>query len=394
MTKTPMLLLALSLAACSKREAAPPPSAEASLTDVTASPNRIVKAAGATVKLTHSSVTPLVRATGVVTVDPRSVNTISSRFDGRIERLALHYNFQPIGTGAEILAIYSPAILAEQERLIALTRGNAQASELAEAAKQKLANLGLTDAQIARIVSSRQPINPLPVYSPYGGHIHDVVSRTTSTKMNASGGDGMASMIGGTSSTSAAPSDYATNLASSELSLKEGMYVRAGQALVSVYDASRVWIALNIPRSEAALVHHGDAVTIRPETDREHPITAKIDYIEPILDASSSSLRARVYLEGVSHESSLKIGALVDAMIEPSAVDGAWLPKSAVVSLGKRDVVFVKRDGRFAAVEIRTGIATDSLVQISSGVDDSDEVALEAHYFVDSDSFIRTEAAQ
>lgn len=387
--------LLLFAASCGKKgDAVVPPSAEASLEGVTGSPNRVVIDRATTTQLVHRKVTPVVGATGLVTIDPRSLSTISARFDGRIERLYLHYNFQPVRKGDRIMDIYSPQILAEQKRLISLLGREGSDAELVNASKRNLLNLGLTEDQIGDIVSTGKPINPLPIYSLFSGHIHDVESRVSSAQASPSMSAMPSVSSGASTAQRAAASDYATNLASSEISLKEGAYVKTAQALVAVYDGSRAWVILNIARSDAALVQRGDAVTIRPESDRDHPIMAKIDYIEPVLDPASSTLRARVYLSGIMHESSLKIGALVDATITSAAQVGAWLPRSAVVRLGKRDIVFVLHDGRFSATQVQVGVRTDSLVQVRSGIDDTTHVALEAHYFVDSDSFIRTGVAQ
>ena len=41
-------------------------------------------------------ITPVLNATGVMSYDPSSLNTISARFSGRIEKLYLRFNFQKI----------------------------------------------------------------------------------------------------------------------------------------------------------------------------------------------------------------------------------------------------------------------------------------------------------
>jgi Cu(I)/Ag(I) efflux system membrane fusion protein len=51
-------------------------------------------------------------------------------------------------------------------------------------------------------------------------------------------------------------------------------------------------------------------------------------------------------------------------------------------------VVFLKRLGGFMAHKITTGIRTDKLIQVISGISEKDTVAVNAHYLTDSESFI------
>ncbi|MBI3235603.1 MAG: efflux RND transporter periplasmic adaptor subunit, partial [Bacteroidetes bacterium] len=69
---------------------------------------------------------------------------------------------------------------------------------------------------------------------------------------------------------------------------------------------------------------------------------------------------------------------------------GTWLPRNAIVTLGKNQIVFIKTDDHFITRTIQTGIATDSLVQIIGGLNGNELVAANAQYMVDSESFIKT----
>jgi len=68
------------------------------------------------------------------------------------------------------------------------------------------------------------------------------------------------------------------------------------------------------------------------------------------------------------------------------------LPRNAVVNLGQKQIVFLKTENYFTTRTIQTGMVTDSLVQILSGLKDNEQVAANAQYMVDSESFIQTEA--
>jgi Cu(I)/Ag(I) efflux system membrane fusion protein len=112
--------------------------------------------------------------------------------------------------------------------------------------------------------------------------------------------------------------------------------------------------------------------------------------MEPVAGQNASTIKARVYLQN-KEDLHLKIGALLSAKITSSEITGLWLPRNAVVNLGQKQIVFIKTEKHFKTKIIQTGITTDSLVQIISGLTGDESVAANAQFMVDSESFIQTE---
>jgi Cu(I)/Ag(I) efflux system membrane fusion protein len=227
--------------------------------------------------------------------------------------------------------------------------------------------LGLTTEQLNHIETTKQPINPLPVFSPYSGHIHDIgISNgvASSSSMNNGMGSGM-------SSSATTPSQVQIeNLPSSQtaaLTIKEGMYLESGQPIFAVYNTNQVWAILNIFPQDAALIKVGDKVSITAETNPTNVISSTISYIEPVAGQNASAIKARVYLLNAENLH-LKIGTLLSAKITSTEIKGMWLPRNAVVNLGQKQIVFLKMENHFITKTIQTGIVTDSLVQIISGL--------------------------
>jgi membrane fusion protein, copper/silver efflux system len=327
----------------------------------------------------HKSIKPIINATGLISYDPSSLNTISARFSGRIEKLYVRFNFQDVHKGQRIMDIYSPDILTEQQNLIYLI-SNSKDKELINSSEQKLLLLGLINSQIKQVLSTHQPINPLPIYSLYEGHIHDI----------GIGGNVSSSSMGGGMNATAPSKSQIENLPSSqtsELTIKEGMYVQGGQNIFAVYDMDKIWAVLNIFPKDAAQIKVGNKVLISSETNPENKIEATINYIEPITGQNASAIKVRVYLQHLKNFH-VEIGTLLTAEIYSSEINGIWLPRNAVVNLGQKQVVFLKSENHFIAKNIQTGIETDSLIQIISGLNGEDKVAANAQFMVDSESFI------
>ena len=112
-----------------------------------------------------------------------------------------------------------------------------------------------------------------------------------------------------------------------------------------------------------------------------------IDLIEPFYRKESKTLTARVYFD--NSNLNIPIGSRVRATIFGNTRDAYWLPKEAVLSSGIEKVVFQKSDGGFKAHKIYTGITHKDYIQVLSGMKETDSVAVNAQYLMDSESFIK-----
>jgi Cu(I)/Ag(I) efflux system membrane fusion protein len=307
-----------------------------------------------------------VNAYGTIEYDTRTATTISARISGRIEKMYVHYRYQPIEKGQKIMDIYSPEILTAEQNLLFLLQNDADNTSFIEAAKEKLLLLGMSVGQLEQVIKSGKPLYSVSIYSNSSGHVHEAGMEHD--------GEPSANM-------NSAPT------VSQELSLKEGMYIQKGQTLLMLMDHHKVWAALQIFTSDQSLVKMGDSVRIIPETDSSAIITGKIDFIEPFYRTNSKTLTARVYFH---NHSMLPVGSQVTANIFTVPHNALWLPSSAILSLGMNEVAFKKSSGGFIAHKIITGIRSDNLVQVVSGISEKDTVAMNAQYFIDSESLIKS----
>ena len=386
-------ILLIAFCSCNSRDEHKhiPTNKESELDGMTQPTNQTVFSEVKTILPTQQSITPILNATGVISYDPRLINNISARFSGRIEKLYVRFNFQNVSKGQHIMDIYSPELLTEQQNLIYLLNNSSNDVTLINASKQKLQLLGFTVEQLKQIETTQRPINPVPIYSPYSGHIHDVGVESNIPSSASSMNNGMSSGMSNTINSSTQV--QIENLPSSQsavLTIKEGMYVQSGQAVFAVYNIDKVWAMLNIFPQDASLIKIGDKVSITVEINPTKVISSTIDYIEPVAGENAFAVKARVYLQNAENLH-LKIGTLLFAKINPGEITGLWLPRNAVVNLGQKQIVFLKRENHFKSRIIQIGIITDSLIQIISGLNGNEFVAANAQFMVDSESFIQTE---
>jgi len=89
------------------------------------------------------------------------------------------------------------------------------------------------------------------------------------------------------------------------------------------------------------------------------------------------------------HNNRLRMGQLVSATLQVQNQEALWLPKESILDMGIEKVAFVKERGVFKPKKVVTGTHTNELIEVKQGLASSDEVALNAQYMVDSESFIK-----
>ncbi|MDB5121974.1 MAG: efflux transporter periplasmic adaptor subunit [Mucilaginibacter sp.] len=306
-------------------------------------------------------------ANGYLDFDARTFNNIASRFSGRIEKLYIKYAFQEIHKGQRIFDVYSPDLVTAQQDLIYLAKNSQQETALINAARQKLTLLGMTYEQINQVLKTGKAFYNLPVYSRYEGHVHD----TQHSQME--------------SVTTGANASFSNNL---PLAVKEGMFVQKGQTLFNVVDPHMLWAVIKIDPSAISAVKLNQTVTITLPDIPGKIINAKVNFIEPVLENGDKSTSIRVYLINMDH--ALKVNSLVKAEIQTGKKSGLWIPRSAVVDLGRTRIVWLKQGALFRAHEVSTGIMNGNEIQVTKGLMQTDSLASNAQYLTDSESFIKT----
>ncbi|MVT07917.1 efflux RND transporter periplasmic adaptor subunit [Chitinophaga tropicalis] len=320
---------------------------------------------------------------GVITYDTRNQTSISSRISGRIERLLIKYNYQPVRKGQLIMEVYSPDLAAAQRELLYVAHNS---NELLAGAKQRLQLLGMQPAQIEQVLKTGNILYRIPVYSNSDGYILEKSAAapvTSAPSAAASGGDGMGGMSGGTSATPATPAPAAPE--STPVLLREGQYVNAGQSLFTIYQAQALVAEFAFPSQLAARIRQGQKLLFFPTGNDNAMQSGSIGLIEPVFRNGVNFTLARVYLA----DNSFQVGQLLTASVPVVYTEGWWLPKKAVWKLGNKSVVFRKEKDVYVSAEVNTGVETGDMIQVNTNISNW-KVASNAYYLVDSESFIKT----
>ena len=304
---------------------------------------------------------------GIVAYDPNSSVNIAARMSGRIEKMYVNYKYQKVNKGQKLFDLYSPELLTEQQNFIYLITNDAENASIINASRQKLVLYGMTKNQINALFNSKK-VNPLiTIYSPASGIIDGTGTMENTTNLVMQN----------------------ANSSTAVLTVKEGDYIKKGEVIFKLANTDKVWGIFNVIQGYNSIIKFNQSIRITTELDKDEFIDAKINFVETQLNPADKTNRIRVYLN--NNKFKLPIGLRLQGVVRTNPINGIWIQKQSMVSIGNKKIVFLKMENGFKATAIKNGIEMDDFIQIIEGISVKDTIAKNAHYLIDSESFIKTE---
>ena len=295
-----------------------------------------------------------VRTVGLVTYDETRVTTIAPKLEGWIERLYVNITGAPVRRGEPLFAIYSPMLVTAQEELVLAKRLAGEvaagtpdaargAASLVESARRRLAYWDIPADEIAELERTGQVRKTLTLRAPSTGIVV-------------------------------------------EKNVLEGQRIMAGDPVFRIADLSVVWLDGEVFERDLATMRVGQMVTAEFQALPGRPRRGRITYIYPTLNAETRTARVRVQMP--NSDGALKPGMYATIRVATqSPAPTVTVPRSAVLATGKRTLVFVKdAAGSLVPRDVVLGRATDTRVEIASGVSPGDTVVASATFLVDAES--------
>ncbi|GAA4834617.1 efflux RND transporter periplasmic adaptor subunit [Algivirga pacifica] len=283
---------------------------------------------------------------GKVQVDERRVYSQTSHIKGRIEKLMINFTGEYVKKYQPIAQIYSPELITAQQELFEARKIMDTQPMLFNAAKEKLKNWKLTEAQIERILQKGTPDESFPVLSDHAGYV-------TAKMVNS------------------------------------GDHVMEGAVLFQVADLSKVWVLLDIYESDLPWVNKGDKVQIRVSSLPGKLFEGVIDYIDPVINPQTRVAKARLVINNptLQLKPEMFVSAVVEATLKQTK-DALVIPKSAVMWTGERSVVYVKTEEKqgvyFRMREIELGTALGDSYILKDGLSEGEEIATHGTFSIDA----------
>lgn len=287
-----------------------------------------------------------VRLYGKAEADERLLQSQVSYFSGRIEKLYVNFTGEAIRKGQPLAVIYSPGLVTAQQELLEAAATQQQQPEIYEAAREKLRQLKLTDAQIDEIEKTGKTTNDFEVLATTSGII-------TSRSVNA------------------------------------GQYVSQGAVLFQVADLSHLWIVFDAYENDLPFIRKGQKVTFSVQAIPGKEFAGNISFIDPVLDPVTRVAKVRV--EIANTDNLLKPEMFVTGLISAGAGGSGpaiVIPASAVLWTGRRSVVYVRKPGTeepvFNMREIVLGPSLGDSYVVESGLNEGEEIVTSGAFSVDA----------
>jgi len=281
---------------------------------------------------------------GYVQADERRIARAEVRTAGWVEKLNVRAVNDPVRAGQVLAEVYAPELLAAQEEYLLarrLAQANAADEPLALAARRKLDLLGMRAADIAGIEQSNKALRRVPVVSPISGVL-------------------------------------------SELGTREGAMVQPGTAAFNLTDLSSVWVTLEVPEAQAAMLRSGLRVTIRAQSVPDKTFEGALDYVYPELNTQTRTVKARATLANPGL--TLRPGMFVEVSLVTAARKALTVPTEAVIQTGTRSVVVVMDGERFRAATVRTGMEAGGRTEILEGLKAGERIVASGQFLIDSEA--------
>jgi membrane fusion protein, copper/silver efflux system len=174
-----------------------------------------------------------------------------------------------------------------------------------------------------------------------------------------------------------------------ERRVSAGTRFAKGDVLWEIGDIESVWIIADLFPEDLALISGTrNATAVLPDGSE---YDAAVDSSLPRFDAAERVAKLRLTVKNT--ENKLLPGMTVTVRLQKKTVSGLTVPAESVIESGIRPRVFVRHDdGSFEARAVTTGWRNAGRLQILSGLQAGEQVAVAGAFLIDSESRINEDS--
>lgn len=358
-----------------------------------------------TVAARSVTATKHIEGIGRLDYDEGGRKTLAAYVDGRLEALFADYTGVEVAKDDTLAVLYSPRLYSAQVELLLARKARDESrsgplqrvasvnESLSRSARQRLVELGMTDAQIDAVEAGGAADSRLQLVAPMSG---TVIKKA----------------------------------------VVEGQYVSEGDTIYELADLSSVWLMLELFPEDAALVRYGVRVRAEVQSLPGQWFEGRVAFVDPVVDPQTRTVGVRVVLD--NHDRALRIGDFARASIEvplgeretiyDPELAGRWIsprhphitsdepgscpicgvalvpaaslgftdnpalmpealvvPRDAVLMAGSSSVVYVETEpGRFEIRPVVLGTVVGGDVVVAEGLAAGESVARKGNFLIDS----------
>jgi Cu(I)/Ag(I) efflux system membrane fusion protein len=276
------------------------------------------------------------------------LEVVQARVEGYVTRLHVKAPLERVRRGQPLADIVAPAWLEAQEEYLALLDAQSERGlAIRDAARQRLAVLGVPESTIRDLDTHR--------------------------KANAA-------------ATRVAPLDGVV----AELAVREGAAFMPGAALFRINGLKTVWINAAVPEAQVSMIPPGSQATVHATAWPGIAFEGRVAALLPDVDPQTRTLTVRVVVDNPDFK--LAPGMFVSLDFE-GRDDREYLvvPSEAVIMTGERNVVIVAREGGgFDVAAVTLGTEVAGRTAILSGLEAGESIVLSGQFLIDSEASLKS----
>jgi len=285
--------------------------------------------------------------TGTLNFNEDKLSSVNARVEGRVDKLYFKSMGDLVQRGDKLYELYSEQLNnAKQEYINSLQQQNSMANSLinyaslVEGAKNKLLLWGMTNKQINELAQSKHASTLTTFYSTETGYI---------TSLNAN----------------------------------EGAYVMEGAPVVQLANLSTLWAEAQVYATQMSFINTNENVIVQIP-DLNKTLNGTIDFVNPEINPETRINLLRVTIQNKNNQ--LHPGMPVYIFINNKLHNSLTLPSEAVLRDSEGATVWIQtKPGMYEIRMVKTGIAENDAVEITSGLTTGDVVVTSGAYLLNSE---------
>ncbi|RJX72980.1 efflux RND transporter periplasmic adaptor subunit [Vibrio sinensis] len=294
-----------------------------------------------TTQVAWNTLSPRIETVGYIAFDESQLWQTNVRVAGWVEKLFINAVGERVQKGDVLFTLYSPEVVKAQEELLNAYRTGR--SGLVTGATERLVTLGVDRSQITQIVKRGKATQTIEVKAVADGII-------------------------------------------ASLNIREGGYLSPAQAVISAGPLNEVWVDAEVFERQAQWMKAGTDATMTLDAIPGKTWQGSIDYVYPILDPKTRTLRVRLKFPNPDGE--LKPNMFANIALQPVSEQSVLtVPRSSVIRAGGMTrVVLAEGNGKYRSTRIEIGKEAGDLIEVSGGLNEQDRIVTSAHFLIDSES--------
>jgi len=297
-----------------------------------------------TITVVRGPLSKEINTVGYLSYNEKKINHIHTRTEGWIENLTVRSEGERVKKGQPLFELYSPSLAVAQEEYIYALKNNDKT--IIDKTRERLISLGISKKQISRLDTELKASKNVVFYSPQSGVL-------------------------------------------TKLGVRDSMFVKPELEVLSITNLDDIWLLAEVFERQANWVKVGQIAEAKLTSMPGEAWKGTVEYIYPDLDPVTRTLRVRLRFDNPEEKLMPNMYAHVSIFGEEKK-DVLSIPREALIRDAKQTrVIRALGDGRFQAQEVVAGIESGDWIEITSGLNEGDEIVVSSQFLIDSESNLK-----